>query len=108
MEPRLRSQDRTQSRPICGYAAGHNAYKRVLEAAGIRSTVHGFRSSFREWAEKAKAPRHVAEQCLAHNVRGSVERAYFRDDLMDQRRGLMAEWAAHCTARRGGVVALRA
>jgi hypothetical protein len=51
-------------------------------------TVHGFRSTFRDWAsEIANAPREVAEMSLAHKVGSDVERAYARSDLLEKRRG---------------------
>jgi integrase len=57
-------------------------------------TVHGFRSSFRDWAaEAANAPREVAEVALAHQVGSDVERAYARSDLLKRRRSLMEEWS---------------
>ena len=60
-------------------------------------TVHGFRSTFRDWtAETAGYPRDVAEAALAHTLRDKTEAAYRRGDLFDKRRRLMAEWAAFC------------
>ncbi|MGB0798096.1 MAG: tyrosine-type recombinase/integrase [Planktomarina sp.] len=57
-------------------------------------TVHGFRSTFRDWAsEVANAPREVAEMSLAHRVGSDVERAYARSDLLDRRRVLMDHWS---------------
>ena len=57
-------------------------------------TVHGFRSTFRDWvSESTSYPRDVVEAALAH-VRGDkTEAAYFRSDLFDKRRRMMAEWA---------------
>ncbi|MCZ4258144.1 integrase arm-type DNA-binding domain-containing protein [Sulfitobacter sp. G21635-S1] len=56
-------------------------------------TVHGFRSSFRDWAgEEAGAAREVAEAALAHQVGSDVERAYARSDLLERRRELMVAW----------------
>jgi integrase len=58
-------------------------------------TVHGFRSTFRDWAaERTSYPREVVEQALAHAVSGATEAAYRRSDLFDKRRLLMAEWAS--------------
>jgi integrase len=71
-------------------------------------TVHGFRSSFRDWAaERTGYPNHVVEMALAHAVGDKVEAAYRRGDLFDKRRRLMAEWAMYCEssealARSGG------
>jgi integrase len=57
-------------------------------------TVHGFRSTFRDWAsEIANAPREVAEMSLAHKVGSDVERAYARSDLLEKRRILMDQWS---------------
>jgi integrase len=57
-------------------------------------TVHGFRSSFRDWASEAtNAPRELAEAALAHQVGSDVERAYARSDLLGRRRELMNAWS---------------
>ncbi|MFK8253051.1 tyrosine-type recombinase/integrase [Ancylobacter terrae] len=58
-------------------------------------TVHGFRSSFRDWAgEETHFPREVAEAALAHTVGNAVERAYRRGDALEKRRKLMVAWEA--------------
>ena len=63
-------------------------------------TVHGFRSSFRDWAaERTNFPSEVAEMALAHAVGSKVEAAYRRSDLFDKRRRLMETWATFCAAR---------
>lgn len=60
-------------------------------------TVHGFRSSFRDWAaETTNAPREVVEAALAHTVGNKVEAAYRRGDLFEKRRDLMGAWASRC------------
>lgn len=62
-------------------------------------TVHGFRSSFRDWAgEETNHPREVAEAALAHVVGDATERAYRRADALERRRGLMEDWASHCVS----------
>ena len=67
-------------------------------------TVHGFRSSFRDWAgEAAGAPREVAEAALAHQVGSDVERAYARSDLLARRRELMETWSVFLTCPSGKV-----
>jgi integrase len=69
-------------------------------AAGV--TVHGMRSTFRDWAAESTAyPREVAEGALAHTNRDKVEAAYRRSDLFDQRARMMAQWAAFCTGPAG-------
>ncbi|WP_424940427.1 tyrosine-type recombinase/integrase [Aliiroseovarius sp. S253] len=56
-------------------------------------TVHGFRSSFRDWAsEAANAPRELAEAALAHQIGNDVERAYARSDLLERRRDMAGDW----------------
>jgi integrase len=73
-------------------------------------TVHGFRSSFRDWtAERTGFAGEVAEAALAHAVGDKVEAAYRRGDLFEKRRRLMQAWGDHCdTAARPKVVKLRA
>lgn len=61
-------------------------------------TVHGFRSTFRDWAsEQAGVSRELAELSLAHQVGSQVERAYARSDLLAQRRELLARWSDYVT-----------
>ncbi len=58
-------------------------------------TVHGFRSTFRDWAgETTGFPREVIEAALAHGIKDKAEAAYARSDLFDKRRDLMKAWAA--------------
>jgi Phage integrase family. len=60
-------------------------------------TVHGFRSTFRDWAaEQTAYPNEVVEMALAHAVGNKVEAAYRRGDLFEKRRRLMDAWAAYC------------
>ena len=68
---------------------------RAMVAEGIAATVHGFRSSFRDWCEeRTDTPRSVSEAALAHTVEG-VEGRYLRTDLFERRRVLMEQWAAY-------------
>ena len=61
-------------------------------------TVHGFRSTFRDWcAECTNYPREIAEAALAHQLKSETERAYQRGDLLAKRSRLMNEWARYCT-----------
>ena len=89
-----------------GQVSAVRAYPRVLERCGITAKVHGFRSSFRDWAAERNVPRDVCEAALAHKVsRGTAtELAYLRTDQFDQRRDLMATWGAYCTAEPGAKV----
>jgi integrase len=74
------------------------ALRRVVkEIAGDRASVHGFRSSFRDWVgEQTAFPRELAEMALAHRAGSDVERAYARGDLVEKRRELMEAWARFC------------
>lgn len=63
-------------------------------------TVHGFRSTFRDWAaETTSFPNHVVEMALAHTVANQVESAYRRGDLFEKRRKLMAAWERYSFSR---------
>jgi len=78
---------------------------RRMKVEGV--TVHGFRSTFRDWAsEVAHAPRELAEMSLSHKVGSDVERAYARSDLLDRRRGLMDRWSSFLVGGDGKVVLL--
>jgi integrase len=73
-------------------------------------TVHGFRSTFRDWAAECTTfPSEVCEMALAHAIGDKVEAAYRRGDLFEKRRNLMLEWAIYCDAakRRAKVIRLR-
>jgi integrase len=77
------------------------AMLKTLERMGRRGdiTVHGFRSTFRDWVEEAtNYSGTVAEAALAHVVGDKVEAAYRRGDLFAKRRKLMAVWATFCTS----------
>ena len=66
-------------------------------------TVHGFRSSFRDWAGDAtNFPRDVAEMALAHKVGDEVEQAYRRGSALAKRKKLMDAWAAYVSTMKGG------
>lgn len=79
---------------------------RVNKIEGV--TVHGFRSSFRDWAGDCTSyPRELIEEALAHQVGNAVERAYRRSDALEKRRRLMDAWGAYCTGRTGQIHHLR-
>lgn len=68
----------------------------VMRRLKVDATVHGFRSTFRDWAaDQTSFPREVAEQALAHTLQG-VEAAYRRSDLFEKRRNLMDAWECYC------------
>jgi integrase len=95
-----------------GSALSDVSLTRALDAAGGNgATVHGMRSSFRDWAAEATSyPRELAEAALAHVLSNKVEAAYQRGDLLERRRRLMADWAVFCGRPMiaGDVVPLRA
>lgn len=72
-------------------------------------TVHGFRSTFRDWAaETTNTPNEVLEMALAHTVKNKAEAAYRRGDLLTKRATLMEKWATFCAKSSGRVVRLTA
>jgi len=82
-----------------GKAIGKSVPLRLLNGiTGNGATVHGFRSSFCDFAaERTSFPREVAEQALAHAIPSAVEAAYRRSDLFEKRRRLMDAWADFCS-----------
>jgi integrase len=76
---------------------GHLTRSPVAELVPDRATIHGFRSSFRDWCgEETNFPRDLAEGALAHVSGDATERAYRRGDALEKRRALMELWAAFC------------
>ena len=75
----------------------------------MTATVHGFRSSFRDWAGNvSNFPREITETALAHVIGDKAEQAYRRSDALEKRRKLMEAWAAYCEPRTtGNVVPLK-
>lgn len=73
----------------------------LLRRRGYEFTMHGFRSTFRDWAaEQTAFPREVCEAALAHAVENATEASYFRSDLFEKRRQLMETWAHYCATER--------
>jgi integrase len=97
--------------PRSGGPMERHALADVMKAMGRRETVHGFRSSFSDWAADNTAfPQEVRERALAHAIPNKVEAAYRRGALLEKRRRLMADWAMFCAAPAvpvGDVVPLR-
>jgi hypothetical protein len=80
--------------------------RRVIATLDADCSVHGFRSSFRDWASETTAyPSEVVEMALAHGIASQTEAAYRRGDLIQKRTLLMSAWAKHCArpAGSGGV-----
>jgi len=86
--------------PGRGAMLGPNTLMRVLQALDRGElSVHGFRSTFRDWAAETTAyAREVAEMALAHTISNQVEAAYRRGDLFQKRRRLMQDWSKYCAA----------
>jgi integrase len=74
------------------------AMEMVLRRLKVKNaTVHGFRSSFRDWAGNVSSfPREVVETALAHVIGDKAEQAYRRSDALEKRRKLMEAWASYC------------
>jgi integrase len=71
----------------------------VLRRMSVPVTVHGFRSTFSDWAhERTAYSNHEIELSLAHSIGTAVEQAYRRGDLFDKRRKLMEDWGRFCSA----------
>ncbi len=69
---------------------------------GTQATMHGFRSTFRDWAAENGVPDTVAEKCLMHSTGSAVVQAYQRSDLLEQRREVMQRWADAVFAKFAG------
>jgi integrase len=86
------------------------AFTALLQRMKVEDvTVHGFRSTFRDWCgEATNYPRELAEAALAHAVGNAVERAYRRSDALEKRRPMMEEWARFLEPRtESNVIALK-
>jgi integrase len=69
-------------------------------------TVHGFRSTFRDWAgEQTNFPREIIEHALAHQLKDKAEAAYSRSTMPEKRRKLMEAWAQYCATKESGAAA---
>jgi integrase len=73
------------------------------------ATIHGFRSSFRDWAgNETNFPREVCEVALAHSAGDSTEQAYRRSDSLEKRRALMESWASYCGPQSDNIIPIMA
>ena len=94
-----RSQDPTSEYlfSIKGKPLSNMAMSMLLRRMGYVATVHGFRSSFRDFvAEETQHSPEVVEKALAHSIRNKVEAAYRRGDLIEPRKKLMTDWESYC------------
>ncbi|MBU3617604.1 integrase arm-type DNA-binding domain-containing protein [Polynucleobacter sp. JS-Fieb-80-E5] len=81
----------------------------ALRKFDLEATVHGFRSSFRDWvSEETNHPSEVAEMALAHVIGNKVEAAYRRKDLLEKRRLLLNDWEQYCNVVNHNVIELKA
>jgi integrase len=89
-----------------GFAISDMTMTKILRDAGITCAVHGFRSSFRDWAaeQMPHVPEAVAEAALAHQVPSAVERAYRRAKFLDMRRQLLDAWGEYLLPSAGSNV----
>jgi integrase len=77
-----------------GKALSNMAMLNLLDRMEVEVTVHGFRSTFRDWAaERTAFPHEVCEMALAHTIPNAAEAAYRRGDLFEKRTALMDAWA---------------
>jgi integrase len=77
---------------------GQGAMADTLQHLNVGATVHGFRSSFRDWCgDETDFAREVAEAALAHATGDLTERSYRRGDALEKRRALMEAWGDFCT-----------
>ena len=90
-----------------GDALSNTAFVQCLKRLNVDATAHGFRASFRVWAqERTNTPREVCEAALAHTIKDKSEAAYARSDLFEKRRKLMDTWASYLQAEHGHMVPL--
>jgi integrase len=80
-----------------GISLDDTSLRKFLRGMGVPFTVHGFRTSFRNWAaEQTDFDFYAVEMCIAHSVGSAVTRAYLRGDALEKRRLIMQEWAKFC------------
>ncbi|HVI15341.1 MAG TPA: integrase arm-type DNA-binding domain-containing protein [Pseudolabrys sp.] len=77
---------------------GESPMRELLKRLGYKATIHGMRSTFRDWAgEQTNFAREVCEAALAHAIGNKVEQTYRRGDALEKRRRLMEAWADFCS-----------
>lgn len=80
---------------------------KIMRDQGLPFTVHGFRSSFRDWVgEETSFAGDVAEMALAHTIKDKTEAAYRRGSMLDKRRILMDNWGSYCMAIESNLIKL--
>lgn len=90
-----------------GGALSNMAMDRILRLSDLDCTVHGFRSTFKDWAEDCtNFANGTIEAALAHKVGDQTERSYRRGDALEKRRKLMQAWEGYCAGRTGRLLPL--
>jgi integrase len=90
-----------------GKALSDMTLSKLVKELGFDADVHGFRTSFRTWAqERTNFPREVAEAALAHTIKDKAEAAYARSDMFEKRRKMMEAWAGYLAQESGKIVQL--
>ena len=92
-----------------GKKLSNMAMPMMLRRAKVDATVHGFRSTFRDWvSEETSHSSEVAEMALAHTITNTVERSYRRKDLLEKRRLLLNDWESYCNNTYENIIELEA
>lgn len=92
-----------------GKRLSNMAMPMMIRRAKVDATVHGFRSTFRDWvSEETTHSSEVAEMALAHTISNTVERSYRRKDLLEKRRLLLNDWEDYCNKVNENVIELKA
>jgi integrase len=92
-----------------GKRLSNMAMPMMIRRAKVDATVHGFRSTFRDWvSEETTHSSEVAEMALAHTITNTVERSYRRKDLLEKRRLLLNDWEDYCNKIHENVIELKA
>jgi integrase len=79
-----------------GKALSDMTLSKLVKELGFDADVHGFRTSFRMWAqEQTNFPREVAEAALAHVIQNKAEAAYARSDVFEKRSKMMESWSSY-------------
>jgi integrase len=108
--PRQDGSDFVFCGALDGKGLSHGSMSEALRALRDDVTVHGMRSTFKDWAsEQTSYANELSEMALAHAISGAVERAYRRGTMLERRAQLMADWASYCGGEVGGdnVISLR-
>jgi len=83
-----------------GPVTGKSIYKYLTQTMDVQTTIHGLRSSFRDYmGNETHFDRVSVEMCLAHRAGDQTELAYRRQDALDKRRVIMDAWSAYCEGR---------